>query len=474
MSPDTQTQLENNTEHNDAVIQALLTISELLNQKATPQVLYQKVHKTISKIMDIKNIAIALYDENKQEVTFDYVVDEKDGERFIGQTVPLGPGLTSYLINSKQPQRLSKADILELQKQGKIEYALGTLSESWIGVPFIKNDTIYGVLIVQSYSLDTIYTVEHLKLLTFVAAHLTNVIIHKLFVLEQQMIKQELRQNISLIKKQNKQLESTMSQLKATQKELIQKEKMASLGKLVAGVAHEINTPLGVCVTGITNLSHLTKGVQTSFKQNQLNAQDLIEFLEDVGDSCSIIESNCLRAADLINSFKKMAVDQGSLNIRRLDLKQYIEEILHSLKPMFKSLPHEIKVDCEADVTLESVAGAISQVLTNLIQNSLVHGFTDTTKGHINISVSQDDNEIVMVYRDDGLGMNEDQIKHIFEPFYTTKRNQGGSGLGAHLIYNLVTTTLQGRITLESEVNKGVTYTIYLPLTVKNEKSKPD
>ena len=453
--------------HDAIVINALLKISELVNQNSSPKVLYKKVHQTISEIMEIKNIAIALYDESKQIITFDYIVDEVDGNAFVGKSIPLGPSLTSYLIQSKQPQILSKQDITQLQKAGHIESTLGTISESWIGVPFIDNGSIYGALIVQSYESCTLYSNEDLKLLTFVAAHITNVIIHKLFYLDQQIVKQELQQKINLIEQQNSQLEMTMVQLKDTQKELVQKEKMASLGNLMAGVAHEINTPLGVCVTGITNLSHIHKEIEVLFQKDQLNAQGLTNFLEDVGDNCKIIESNCLRAAELINSFKKMAVDQSSSDVRSLDVRQYIVEVLHSLKPMFKALPHEVNIECEGIVVIDSVAGALAQVFTNLIQNTLTHAFQANKKGNITISIRKVGEEAEIIYRDDGLGMNKEQLKHLFEPFYTTKRNQGGSGLGAHLIYNLVTTTLQGKVSVKSKVNQGVVYTLLLPLTIK-------
>jgi len=217
-------------------------------------------------------------------------------------------------------------------------------------------------------------------------------------------------------------------------------------------------------VTAVSHLEEETEQVRLRFSGNQLTESDLQAYLASAGEILRILINNTQRASGLIRSFKQVAVDQSSDDVREIALADYIEETLKSLRPKFKGTRHAITVDCDPLLRIRSVPGALSQILTNLVINSIMHGFEHIEEGQIRISVRRNDATLVIDYLDNGCGMTADTLKHLFDPFYTTKRGQGGSGLGANIIYNLVTTKLGGTIAVDSAPGLGLHYTIRLPV----------
>ncbi|NDY72578.1 hybrid sensor histidine kinase/response regulator [Desulfobacter hydrogenophilus] len=266
------------------------------------------------------------------------------------------------------------------------------------------------------------------------------------------------------LEKQTVKLQQEIEERKRTEKQLVQSEKMAALGDLVAGVAHEINTPLGIGVTGISYLNDSTKAFKKLFAAGEATKTDLKAFMEDCEEACQLTLSNLNRAAKLVAGFKRIAVDQSSDERRIFNIKQYIDEILFSLYPRIKKTKHTINVDAPEDLEMNSYPGAFSQVLTNLVMNSLLHGFENIEKGQITITVKNDDHLIILRYEDNGKGMTQEQQKKIFDPFFTTKRGSGGTGLGMHLVFNLVSKKLNGEILCTSTVDKGTFFTITVPM----------
>ena len=254
-----------------------------------------------------------------------------------------------------------------------------------------------------------------------------------------------------------------ISDLRSAQNKLIQAEKMAALGGLVAGVAHEINTPVGIGVTASSHLRLMVDKFGALYWSGEAAKQDLEEFLEELQQAAKVIESNLKRAADLIHSFKQVAVDQSTQERRIFNLGSYLKEILLSLNPRLKRTRHRVQVHCPPEMELDSYPGALSQILTNLVMNSLIHGFEDGQKGSIDIDACWQGGDIMLTYRDDGCGMAPEQVDRIFDPYYTTKRGSGGSGLGMNVVYNLVTETLGGRIDCSTSPGQGLTYQILLP-----------
>ncbi|MCP3872458.1 MAG: response regulator [Desulfobacteraceae bacterium] len=277
------------------------------------------------------------------------------------------------------------------------------------------------------------------------------------FILEKNQYQKDLE-------KANVELKISLETLERTQNQLVQSEKMAALGGLVAGVAHEINTPVGVGVTAASFLDTKTTELKKTYSSGELKKSDLESYFKTVEEVSHSILINMERAAELISSFKQVAVDQSSENRRRFNLKEYINEILLSLRPRYKNTSHKIQVNCEENIELNSFPGAFSQILNNMIMNSLIHGFKGLENGIIQLDIMrQKDAVIQFVYKDNGNGMTPEQKERIFDPFYTTMRGKGGTGLGMSIVFNIVTQTLKGSIDCESSLNKGVCFTMKFP-----------
>jgi signal transduction histidine kinase/purine-cytosine permease-like protein len=258
------------------------------------------------------------------------------------------------------------------------------------------------------------------------------------------------------------QLEQTLLNLQQAEAQLIQTEKMAALGGLVAGIAHEINTPLGIGVTATSLLMEKTIAFTERFKSGAMKRSDLEKFLDTAQRSSEMTLTNLERAAELIQSFKQVAVDQSSESRRTFNIKSYLEEILLQLSPKLKATNHKIKIYGDPHLYLNSYPGAFSQIITNLVMNSLLHAYAPDEAGQITLTFQQENRQIVFEYEDDGQGIPGENLGKIFEPFFTTKRGQGGSGLGLHIVYNLVTQKLGGTIQCKSQPRQGTKFTITL------------
>lgn len=278
-------------------------------------------------------------------------------------------------------------------------------------------------------------------------------------------LEEMVNQRTMALKSANQELIQTLEKLHQFQRQIVQNEKMASLGDMVAGVAHEVNTPIGLGVTASTMMLDRIAVIEKDFENKTLKASAMKRFLEESNENLNIIYRNLNRAAELISSFKQVAVDQSSESNRTFCFAQLVNEILLSLQPRLKKLKHSINVNCDPTLYVETKAGPINQILINLIMNSVIHGFENIEKGEIDIIAELATPEkFKLIYRDNGKGIPDDIRKRIFDPFVTTKRGQGGSGLGMHLVYNLVTQALNGSITLTSEEGQGVEFVIIFPI----------
>lgn len=287
---------------------------------------------------------------------------------------------------------------------------------------------------------------------------------------EQQMTKlnheleDKVGQRTEALKESNEELLATLEKLHQFQGQLVESEKMASLGDMVAGVAHEVNTPIGLGVTASSLLSDRMNEIKTDFENKTLKSSQLRRFLADGQDNVDIISRNLTRAADLISSFKKVAVDQSSEEDRTFKVTELIEEVTLTLAPQLKKSPTTLDIDCPQGLRVTSKPGPINQILINLIVNSLIHGFENRDDGIITINITPLSGQLHIHYQDNGKGVEQSVKNKIFDPFITTKRGEGGSGLGLHLVYNLVTQALGGNIQFESEMGKGVSFDIIFPV----------
>lgn len=277
--------------------------------------------------------------------------------------------------------------------------------------------------------------------------------------------------NINRVRaRSNRKLADANKLLQSTQGQLVEAEKMASLGGLVAGVAHEINTPLGVSVTAVSHLDHALKDFRSKFESGNLRRSELEILMADALESTSIMMRNLNRASDLIGNFKQVATDQMVEELRKFELNEYLSEVCQSLIPQLKAKGHQIHIECP-EIYMHTYPGALAQVITNLVMNSVLHGFEERRNGSIWIHCEEVDGNVHLDFKDNGVGIAAEQIDKIFEPFYTTKRSQGGTGLGMHISYNLVTQALQGKITC-IECEDGAEFHIDMPLRVSAQASE--
>ena len=284
--------------------------------------------------------------------------------------------------------------------------------------------------------------------------------------INQKSLKEEIetrRHTESELVHKTKELQKTIENLGLAQGRLVESEKLAALGGLVAGITHDVNTPSGVGVTATSYLSDRIEAIGKKFDNKSLSANDMKSFIDDANQSIELLNNNLNRASELIASFKQIAVDQASEAVRTINLKSYLKEIITSLKPKLKNSKHNINISCPEDITMIVPAGAISQIFTNFLMNSIIHGFEGIESGNIDIDIKDVSDHVEIAYRDDGIGVTPDQLKMLFDPFYTTKRDQGGSGLGTNIAYNLVKQTLHGDIDAISEIGKGLTYQLKIP-----------
>jgi len=270
----------------------------------------------------------------------------------------------------------------------------------------------------------------------------------------------------AMLEKKNQALQDSLAKLHQAKKSLVESEKMASLGGLVAGVAHEINTPIGISITASTYLSEETILINDKYANKQITNKGLTSYLEHAKESTLLISSNLFRAAKLITSFKQVAVDQCSEDIRSFNIKSYTNEVLQSLKPKLKPTNINVNVNCDNNLVVNGEPGAYSQVVTNLVVNSLVHGFEQDSFGSIDIIITSVKDTVRFVYTDSGKGINKEHMSKIFEPFFTTKRGKGGTGLGLHIVFNLVTQSLKGSIIFNEKHDIGSQFVIEFPTDV--------
>ena len=258
--------------------------------------------------------------------------------------------------------------------------------------------------------------------------------------------------------------EAALQELQATQRQLIQSEKMASLGTLVAGVAHEVNSPLSVALISATHLSDETERLIPLYQTNQLRKRDLAQYLDTGTEALQLLLNNLQRACHLVQSFKQVAHDQATDSRRHLPLKSWMNDIVFNLLPKIRQAGHRLTVTCPEDIEVDSYPGALAQILTNLIMNSIDHGYSPSQTGSLSLSVTRTgEDSVEFIYCDDGRGIAPEIQNRIFDPFFTTRRAAGNTGLGLHIIFNIITGQLGGAIHLESGPTRGARFVITLP-----------
>ena len=288
----------------------------------------------------------------------------------------------------------------------------------------------------------------------------------------------ELKQNNQQLKHYQKMLEETVHErndelelstlsLNAATQQLIDAEKMVALGQMVSSAAHEINTPIGIGVTCASNMLEATTSLNGRINNNQLTKNDLTSYMAMTEKSAKIILSNMERAAELVHSFKAVSSDQVTDMQRLFNLNEYLEEILLSLNPRLGKTQHEIFITCDDNIVLNTKPGPLSQIIINLIINSLIHGFEHMEHGTIRLAAKLMGGNLELIYKDNGKGLTKEQADKVFDPFYTTKKDQGGTGLGMHIVEDLINNSLGGQIELMPS-EEGVCFKLTFPTILKS------
>ena len=283
--------------------------------------------------------------------------------------------------------------------------------------------------------------------------------------------KVKIRTNELNIKTQE--LELSLENLKKTQQQLIESEKMSALGNLVSGIAHEINTPLGNAITSSSTIEKETYHLIKEFEAGTLKRSSMERKLDVLNQSAKLLTKTLTYASGLIKSFKQISVDQVTNDIRIFEITHYIKDIFLTNHNKLKLIPVKIQIKSEEEIMIKTSPGVIAQIFNNLIQNSIIHGFENfELDAEISVFLKAQEEYLLIEYMDNGIGINIDVKNKIFEPFVTTKRNVGGTGLGLNIVYNLISQKLKGSIEVKSEKNMGTVFIIKIPLIYSVEGKK--
>ena len=278
---------------------------------------------------------------------------------------------------------------------------------------------------------------------------------------ERESVIEELNQAIEKTEQQKSELQAAYAKLTRMQAELVESKKMAALGNLIGGIAHEINTPTGVSITGISALLRKIEDSTKALVENRLSHEETTDLIDYVNESGNLVLKNLNRIVALVKSFKNISADTCGHELKRINLNAYLHEILNTMLPKLDRKKINIKIVCDETLELSTYPEAIAQIIINLVMNSVIHGFSDTNQGNISIAAKLDSDHLNITYQDDGKGIDQSLLPKIFDPFVTSSK-QKGFGLGLHIVYNLVKQTFDGSIRCESEEDCGAKFFVSL------------
>jgi len=409
--------------------------------------LFQEIEKTRATLVSINDAILTIDKENN------ILFSNKRAEEIFGKNI----------VHMKIENILGFIDLTELENKQDIYHGnVGRYEANLNSINYIFDVTVSDIRNERDENVGSVLVLHDV----------TNMVdAQKRLQIANETLEKRVEERTLSLGVTNEQLKESLKSLAETQENLIHSEKMAALGGLVAGISHEINTPIGISVTSATNIEEKIKAMDKDFTTGELTKDGFASYIDHSMKGLKILIKNLGRASDLIRSFKQVAVDQSSDEIRDINLRSYCNEIILSLHPKLKKT--RIKVDNRItdSISMRTNPGALYQILSNLIVNSVVHGFegANVSNPEVIIEAEVEDEYVSIQYRDNGIGVEKSVLSKIFEPFFTTKRGQGGSGLGMNVVYNLITTTLDGRVSAESEPGEGLVISISVPLTLKGD-----
>ncbi len=391
-----------------------------------------------------------------QSIPIDFVAEDRE-------VTLLAVSVVNYVARTQESVVLN--DATSEGQFTRAPYIIAVQPKSILCTPLIHQGKLNGILYLENNLTKGAFTPDRLEILKLLSSQISISIENAQLYANLQEFNHNLEK---LVQQRTSELSQTLEDLKSAQNKLVESEKMAALGGLVAGVAHEINTPIGIGITAASLLAEKVTKFLELYTNGQIKRSELEKFLDTAMQSSNMILSNLTRAADLIHSFKEVAVDQSSELKRTFKLKNYLEEILTSLTAKLRRTKHKVEIKCDENIVLDSYPGVLCQIVTNLVLNSLIHAYDGEDEGILAFDFKLEGDRLIFEYADNGKGITPENLNKIFEPFFTTKRGQGGTGLGLHIIYNLVTQKLKGTICCESQVEKGTKFTIEFPAKISN------
>lgn len=442
---------------------ALYEVAALSAKRLKLDDFYHKIHQILNTLIDARNIGIISYDEESDTFSYGYVRSCKEEDYLDDSELTMGPGFSSYVIRERTAVLLTPQIVNKMQVQGKITGLIGNQDYCyWMGAPLIFDGTIYGTVTLQSYDEEIIYSENDLQLLQFLANHVACALAinHK-----QQLQDQEQERLIaqqSLLEEQNAQINQTLANLSLTEQTLIKKEKINSLGELVNDVASELMQPIKDCRSVFAKYNLKNNELQAQFDSKTLSESSLKENLAEALVAEQTLVQTMKSAAGLINRLKQISVEENASDISKINLLDYLNRLYLNLKGQLKAHNISIQLACDQQIAITTNARVLSRVLKYLIDNSICHAFTETQDKIIQIIFSLENNQILLTYTDNGVGMSKAALEKLFMPFYSTN-HVPGSGLGCSCIYNLVSSTLHGTISVTSPEGSGVFYQIAFP-----------
>jgi signal transduction histidine kinase len=423
-------------QHSETLLK-LGAIGQQITTQLNVDAIYEVLSLHVRGLLNADHFGIGLIDSSGRYLNRNYAIDKS------GRLPDRIVDLQNEKLYSARCVKWRREILVGESEEEPETHVPGTpLMESLIFAPLIVYDRVIGVITVQSREKNA-YGEKELLIFRTIAAY-------------------------GAIALDNAQ---AYDKLKATQLHLIEQEKMAALGSLVAGVAHEMNTPIGNSLLIASTLSEEVEKLEQAFLQQNMRRSDLHNYIRDSKEGLNVIIRGLGSAAELVSSFKQVAVDQTSEQKREFDLGLICDDILASIRARLAKSGHHLRLEVPANIRMFSYPGPLGQVLLNLIDNAMIHGFEDRSQGEICLRANQvSEREVRIEVSDNGNGISERNLKHIFEPFFTTRLGKGGSGLGLSISYNIVTTILRGEIKVHSAPEEGTCFSLRLPLRVPDSE----
>ena len=447
------------------VLRATLHLAHTLEHCDNLRSTIGQMHQALKTLMYVENFFVVVLDEDRKHLRFEYSVDLFDNNQ---EPIPFREGrlqgsLSAFVVSAGRVLRGSSSELLQQAGHGDTleEGGYGPPAVDWLGVPMMVANEALGAVVVQSYDPDTRFTDADPSMLSMVADTMAA-------ALHRRRLREALERTVAERTRQyeqsNQALQDSVSTLERAMSELVQAEKLASLGSMVAGISHELNTPIGNAVTVSTALDERFARIAAQVAEGGLTRSGLDSFLSAGREMNSLVVRSTQRAAELISSFKQVAVDQTSAQRREFDLQQVVESILIASGHALDRPQIHIHNAIPAALVCDSYPGPLGQVVANLIQNALLHAFAGPQGGSIQIAAELQGPQVRLSVTDDGAGMSAQVLARAFDPFFTTKLGQGGSGLGLAVCHRIVTSVLGGELSVASSVGQGACFVLEFPV----------